>query len=344
MLVRSVKSSVFVILLLITMIAFSGCGTSNKNASQISDKNTDHKDWPNKITVAAGPPDAVIGIVGTALANIINDNLLPATPTSAGGGSSNLVAVSKGEAEIGLTPLDQVVNGYKGEQWAKGKKYDNVRLLAAPVYINYLHAYTLRETGIEKFSDFNGKVISPGNPGGSMGVYAEEMFNALGIKPARMPMGSFSDISDQMVDGMVDATIIIGSVPWTSVEQLSASKNVVILGPDENERKIIQEKYPFFIPSAIHASKYKKLLDKDMPTFAIPMTIHANVNIPEDLAYQITKIIYENNDRFVKSHPSTSDLVLENAAKYIKFPLHKGAAKYYQEKGIAISDEAKPID
>jgi len=62
------------------------------------------------------------------------------------------------------------------------------------------------------------------------------------------------------------------------------------------------------------------------------LVTHAGVS--DELAYQMTKSLYENLDTLYAAHNAAKTIKLENAAKGMPIPLHPGAARYYKEMGL----------
>jgi len=71
-----------------------------------------------------------------------------------------------------------------------------------------------------------------------------------------------------------------------------------------------------------------------VPTAAIPNFLVTQSDVPDDLAYQMTKVLYENLDTLYAAHNAAKAIKLENAVKGMPVPLHPGAERYYREVGI----------
>jgi hypothetical protein len=56
--------------------------------------------------------------------------------------------------------------------------------------------------------------------------------------------------------------------------------------------------------------------------------------VSDDLAYQMTKLIFESLPELANSHVAGKEIKLENAAIAGPAPLHPGAMRYYREKGL----------
>lgn len=58
---------------------------------------------------------------------------------------------------------------------------------------------------------------------------------------------------------------------------------------------------------------------------------HAGVS--DDLAYQMTKLMFDHLDRVAAAHAAAKGIKLETAAKNLPIPLHPGAERFYKEAG-----------
>jgi uncharacterized protein len=56
--------------------------------------------------------------------------------------------------------------------------------------------------------------------------------------------------------------------------------------------------------------------------------------VSDDLAYQMTKLIFESLPELANSHVAGKEVRLEQAAIGSPVPLHPGAIRYYREKGL----------
>ena len=58
--------------------------------------------------------------------------------------------------------------------------------------------------------------------------------------------------------------------------------------------------------------------------------------MPEELAYQITKLAMENPDRMKQVHAAAKETLPENAANNKVIPFHPGAVRWFKENGIEV--------
>jgi TRAP transporter TAXI family solute receptor len=70
-----------------------------------------------------------------------------------------------------------------------------------------------------------------------------------------------------------------------------------------------------------------------VPTVAITNILVTREDVPDEVAYQMTKLLFENLTRLGTSHSAAKDISLKNAAKNLPIALHPGAERYYKEVG-----------
>ena len=64
--------------------------------------------------------------------------------------------------------------------------------------------------------------------------------------------------------------------------------------------------------------------------------------VDEELAYQMTKQLFENLPELIAAHNAAEGIDPKTAGKNLPVPLHPGAARYYEEKGIDIPEALRP--
>jgi TRAP-type uncharacterized transport system substrate-binding protein len=55
--------------------------------------------------------------------------------------------------------------------------------------------------------------------------------------------------------------------------------------------------------------------------------------LPENVAYEVTKALYENREIMGQVHVQGKNISLSTATAVGSAPLHPGAARYFREKG-----------
>jgi TRAP transporter TAXI family solute receptor len=101
-----------------------------------------------------------------------------------------------------------------------------------------------------------------------------------------------------------------------------------------------QEKLAYaFSPIKITSAEYN-FVSEPVDTVRDLQTVLVSNKVSDEAVYQITKTVYENWDDVVSVAPAAGKVSYKDAV-YLKVPIHPGAIKYFEEKGVTIPDELK---
>ena len=76
-----------------------------------------------------------------------------------------------------------------------------------------------------------------------------------------------------------------------------------------------------------------------MNTVAVMAMLVVTDDMEEEMAYNITKAIYDNIDYLKDAHKAGEMITKEGHLEYA-IDLHPGAAKYFEEEGIILTDSS----
>jgi TRAP-type uncharacterized transport system substrate-binding protein len=71
----------------------------------------------------------------------------------------------------------------------------------------------------------------------------------------------------------------------------------------------------------------------------VKATLIVSAGASEDDVYKLTAAIFDNADTITSAHAKGAELSIENATSGMEAPFHKGAAKYFAEKGVTVTAE-----
>ena len=71
-----------------------------------------------------------------------------------------------------------------------------------------------------------------------------------------------------------------------------------------------------------------------MPTAAVVNFLVTHSGMSDEKVYQMTKAIYESLPELAAAHAAAKDIKLESALAGMPVPMHPGAQKYFNEKGV----------
>ncbi|MEX2104458.1 MAG: TAXI family TRAP transporter solute-binding subunit, partial [Bacilli bacterium] len=144
---------------------------------------------------------------------------------------------------------------------------------------------------------------------------------------------SYSDSADAFKDGLIDAMFVTSGIPNASVTDIALTKGVKVLSIDDAVIAKLQQDYPFYIDAVVPKDAYKGQ-SEDVKTVAVLASLTVNSSLSKDFVYDLTKTLFENLDTLGTKHAKGKEITLENALKGLTIPIHPGAQKYYDEKGI----------
>jgi len=181
--------------------------------------------------------------------------------------------------------------------------------------------------------------ISVGPAGGTPGTYWPQFIEALGVQATISNAGA-ADAAGQLQDGVIDAFAFAAGIPISAFAELAASQDVVMFGFNDAEMAVIREAFPAMSPLTIPAGTYAGH-DYDQNTVSLWNFAIAHQDMPESLAYEITKLAMENPERMVQIHAAASETLLENWDKNTFMPFHPGALRYFEEAGVTIPENLR---
>lgn len=289
------------------------------------------------INILTGGTSGVYYPLGVALSQIYNDKIdgARASVQSTRASVENLNLIQTGRGEIGLALGDSVAAAWEGDEEVGFKqKLDKIRGISA-LYPNYIQIVASKDSGIKTLADLKGKRVSVGAPRSGTEVNARRLLDAAGMSYddfGRTEYLPFGESVELIKNRQLDATLQSVGLGAASIRDLASSVPITVVEiPGDVVDKVGS---PAFISATIPANTYDGQAE-DVKTAAIVNILVTSADVPEDLAYQMTKQLHENRDTLVNAHAAAKAISLEGALRAMPVPLHPGAARYYKEKGIS---------
>ena len=154
-----------------------------------------------------------------------------------------------------------------------------------------------------------------------------------------------SPAAQELQDGQVKGFMWLVSVPNSAIIELTAIKSIRMIDLDTPATKHgLYEKYPYYYASLPEGAYEGKV--ETVRTIMMPTVLIANKAVPDEIIYNIIKHIYSDkgHQEMVQTNKAASDMTIENAEKAFVIPLHNGAFRFWQEKGVEIPKRAMPVE
>ncbi|MBX9407279.1 TAXI family TRAP transporter solute-binding subunit [Pseudomonas baetica] len=290
---------------------------------------------PVFINILTGGTSGVYYPIGVGLSQIYSDGI-PDVKTSVQATKAsveNLNLLQAGRGELALALGDSVADAKNGVEDAGFKAPLSKLRAIAGAYPNYIQIVASKESGIKTLADLKGKSISVGAPKSGTELNARAIFKAAGLTyedMGKVQYLPFAESVELIKNRQLDATLQSSGLGMAAIRDLSSVMplNYVAI-PTDVVAKIGN---PAYQSAMIPANTYDGQPEA-VPTVAITNILVTRADVPDELAYQMTKLLFENLTRLGNSHSAAKDITLESAAKNLPIALHPGAERYYKEKG-----------
>jgi uncharacterized protein len=288
----------------------------------------------SRLSIASGPTGGVFFVLGGALAEQISTNIegTEATAETTSASVDNLLLVSDESSDMAFTVADAAADAVRGE----GSFEEPLQIQAlARLYPSINQVVTLEGSGIESVEDLQGKRVSVGAPGSASEIFGLRLLEAAGIDPdADIDRSGLSvnEAAAALGDGNIDAFTWSAGIPTGAITDVATTNNIRLVPIAAYIDELQSEYGEFYQEGVIPAGTYSGV-GEDVPTIVVPNYFVVNEEMDEELAYQITKLIFENKDALVEAHPEAENIKLEEATDVPPLDLHPGAQRYYDEAG-----------
>jgi len=288
------------------------------------------------ITVATGPTSGLYYPIGGAFSSVFQNKLgYKSSAQATGASAENITLIREGGAEMAIAMSDAVAQAYNAFGAYEGKKPATELRCLTGLYPNYVQLVTTNKTGITKFTDLKGKRVGVGAPNSGVELNARMMYEAhnMSYEDSRVDYLNYGEAIGQLKNNLVDAVFVTSGIPNATIMELGTTAQIVIIPIEGEGLANLVKKYPFFVQATIPADVYNT--KTDVTTATVRNIMIVNENLPFDVAYDLTKGIFENIDDIQASHATAKKhITLENSHLGVDIPMHEGAAKYYKEVGI----------
>lgn len=298
---------------------------------------------PITLQASAGGVGGVWYIVLAGVAELIKEKVPEiSVKVVPGGGLINPPRVAKGDVQMAMVFAPQAAATYHGMDPFKEKTPD-IRMIAGGFGNNFVQFAAAEETGLTSFEDWMKKKYPLKMAVERKGTtdewtlslalsYYKYGYEDVAKWGGKITNTGYTDQVTMMKDRHVDALWANIAIPAPSIQDSLLSRKIKLLSLPEETIKWMVEKYSL-ARGDIPVNSYG-VVDKPVSTVLHITSIAVHAEVPEDVVYMITKTICENPDRVREIHASAKIFDPKVAWRNLGAPLHKGAERYYKEKGL----------
>lgn len=295
-----------------------------------------------------------LGSIWYVFAATFAKHITPALPPGSkvdiiarGGGIGNPIIVSQKKADVALANVVTSVWATQGEaDIYKGKQYPEIRSLLGGLNSVWLVAILTEDYIKRTGNDTLEKALLSKNPprvimkpaGSTVPPSVRLAFEGLGLSfdkykanGGQIIQVDVGQIPTMMRDGRADLYFESASPGHPATTEVTLTVPVRFVDLPEKSLQLMSKNGLKISPMPEYFKGQTgpvKAVD-----FGTNMIVHKDM--PENLAYAITKAVVENRDAIVSEHKAMAGFVAKDAWRPENngIPLHPGAVKYYKEKG-----------
>ena len=294
-----------------------------------------------RLSIATGGTGGVYYPYGGGIAKIVSESIpnVEVTAEVTAASVDNLKFLRDGKSDIAFVLADTLADALAGK--AAFQEFGKVPAVSlAALYTNYTHLATLTTSGIARIADLRGRVISTGAAGSGTEGIAFRILEAAGLKPGtdmRTQALGVSQSVDAIKDGKIDAFFWSGGLPTAAILDLANTPGSQMkMVPNDEVLPALQSAYgpsSLYYRVVIPKSAYADL-ETDVPVVGVTNLLVVNAKMSDELAYGITKAMFDKQSELIAIHPQAKQLTLESAITGSPAPFHPGAIKYYRERNV----------
>ena len=293
-----------------------------------------------EVAIGTGRPGGVYFALGDSICRLLKLDLTQggvrcaAYPSS--GPVANIESLHDGRIDIGIVQSDALADaiGAHGPFAARGPD-KALRVL----FTGQTEAFTIvarRELAIRAATELRGKRINLGSPGSGERVSMQRVMAALGFAPAdfaatrELPL---AQQHDAFCANALDAIVYTVRHPNGLVDDVIRTCRGVLVDLSGPQIGDLLSRHPEYSRSVISGNTYPSNPEA-VTTLGGRTAIITTTRLPETVAYEITKALFDNFDDFRRLHPDFATLVPRDMVPDAgHVPLHEGAARYYRARG-----------
>jgi uncharacterized protein len=325
-----------------------GCGQDQKVEKATADQAPAQEQPKQKVFLAfgGGPTGGTFNYFANGMAIYISGAIpnFDVSSEGSGGSGENLKRLNGAQIDFGIVYSGDAYLGRLGQLPQDETKYEDVRSVAY-LYGAPAQLVVLANSGITSAKDLVGKRVAVGNAGSGAALSAERFFKHLGLWEKISPQFlGYSPAASAFKDRKIDAFWVLVGYPNASIIEAATQDKIMLLDLDkEAQESGFYAEYPFYAKALIPADTYSGQTT-EVNTFQDSTFWMASSKVDQEVVYQSLQTIYTEQglQHMRTAHQAANEMTIEDGLKGAAVPIHPGAVKFWQEKGLTIPDDLKP--
>lgn len=284
----------------------------------------------------------VMGIyypLGNALCRMVNVTRklhgLRCSVDTSEGSVTNIEAVLAGRRDMGIAQGDTQFFAYQGSGPFEGTPQPKLRTLFG-VYPETLTLVAREASGIRSIQDLEGKRVGIGTAGSGTRATMDLVLEAAGLRREDLRAAldtKIVELAPMLCENRMDAFGFVAGHPNTVLQDATVGCRTRIVPIEGPGIEALLASRPYYFRTSVPGGRYPGS-SAAQPTIGTMTSIVVSADMPDEVAYAITRAVFENFDDFRKLHPALTSLTKKEALEGNVVPFHRGAERYFREAGL----------
>lgn len=296
---------------------------------------------PAYVTIGTSGAGGTYGIIGAAVAKVVNRHAgdirmtVEATP---GGGLGNVRLLGRERLDFGLATVDNAFAAYRGIGPFAHDQRRNVRVVLFGTNLP-MHVVVPADSPVRTLADLKDKTIVT-NSAANASIYVPQTLELYGLRKDvdyKLINVATTEAIEAFKDGRVHAFASYVFVPVAGLLDLATSRPVRFVGLEEEKRKQLVAKLPYYSAGKIPAKAYPGQ-ETDVASTAITGVLLTHERVSADIVYRLVKALLEHPEELREVYAAAATFSLGRQVEKINEgeivpPWHAGAERYLRERG-----------
>lgn len=300
----------------------------------------------SSLTIGTGSVTGVYYPAGGAICRLINKSphkpKLRCSVQATDGSIANLQALRAHKISLAVVQSDTQAAALRGLGPFTTSGPDAELRSLFGLYTEPLTIVARQDANIQQLEDLQGKKIDIGNPGSGDRNTMDIVLQAMGWTST-----SFASVSElkgaeraqALCDNQIDAFVYVVGHPSGTIKEASSSCRINLVEVTGPQIDKLLAQHPEYTPTVIPGRLYRGV-EQDVASLGVSATLVTSSQLPDDIAYQVVKSVFENFEQFKRLHPAFAHLQKQQMVSLgLSAPLHPGAKRYFEEVGLLKSAE-----
>ena len=349
---KRISMVILVLVMLVSLVACSDGSSTEQSPAAPPPEPTDSAEgdtdapapfeMPKIMSICSSASGSTSNTTAIGIASVVTNHTATELKAIATSGPIEYVPMmAAGDVDLGAVGDYEILLAYLGDppydNAPGGKGYDVSILMCRNA--QFVALLVAGDSGIQTAADIVGKRYIyeyTGNPQPT--AFAQTFLANHGLTKDDIIPISIESIPlgiTAIIEGRAD--VAISAINVATLHELESAKGVRFLGLDSSDEGMARarEIYPPVYSTTFDGNSGNQWITEETHCLTYDSYIIARGDLPDEVAYEIVKALFENNDELRASNPALEGMFLENyVSTHVTLPYHPGAIKFFKEKGL----------